>query len=240
MNLLLFIILGISSFAQSELRLAVASNFMKPMKAIKSAWEKSSEIKLTLIFGSSGKLYSQIIHGAPYDIFFSADQEKIDALVTTKIGYPKSRFTYAQGRLALWSATQTGISSETLNSSDIRKIAIANPKLAPYGVAAVEALKNLGLWNQLKSKLVYGESISQAYQFVYTKNADLGLLAYSQLATRNKEIWLLPQSLYEPVLQDAMIIKDSQASRNLIEFIQSEDILRLIESHGYLIKTKGI
>jgi len=240
MNLLLFIILGISSFAQSELRLAVASNFMKPMKAIKTVWEQSSEIKLTLIFGSSGKLYSQITHGAPYDIFFSADQEKIEALIRNKIGLLDSRFTYAQGQLALWSAKETELSSETLSSSRIRKIAIANPRLAPYGAAAAEALTKLGLWDHLKSKLVYGESISQAYQFVYTKNADLGLLAYSQLTEKLKEIWLLPQSLYEPVLQDAMIIKDSQASRNLIEFIQSEDILRLIESHGYLINTKGI
>lgn len=225
-----------------QVKVAVAANFTAPMKVLVENFEKSTGHKAELAFGSSGKFYSQITNGAPFDMFFSADQErpaKLDKKNGTVVG---SRFTYATGKLVLWSSKANFVDdkAEVLRTGDFAHISIANPKLAPYGAAAVETMKALGVFDKLEPKLVQGESISQAYNFIFTGNAELGFVALSQIYTGGKlksgSAWIVPDKLHTPIHQDAVILthgKDNKAAAALVEYLKTEPAKLVIRSFGY-------
>jgi molybdate transport system substrate-binding protein len=226
-----------------EATIAVASNFIKPMAALVKEFEVYSPYKLRVVYGSSGRLFAQISNGAPFDVFLSADSLKPARLIEDGYGVAGSQRTYAIGRLALWS-NKAGVSvknEDILSNGAFRAIAIANPRLAPYGLAAKQSLESMGLWEQLKSKLVQGENISQTYQFVFTANADVGFVSYSQLEIQNgaeaTNYWLIPSEYHEAITQDSVLLErgaDNKASLEFIEFLKSDSAIKLIESFGYL------
>jgi molybdate transport system substrate-binding protein len=221
---------------------AVASNFTDAMKDIAKQYEAESGNKVALTFGSSGKFFAQIQHGAPFQVFLSADQNKPDALEKAGFVVPNSRFTYAIGALALWSAKPDFIhdNNARLKSGDFNKLALANPKLAPYGIAATEVLENLGLTESTKSKWVMGENISQTYQFASTGNTDLGFVALSQIMSKGHikkgSSWIIPTDQYSPIRQDAVLLKsaeNSTAANGLLEYLRSDKARNIIHSYGY-------
>ena len=226
--------------AQS-LRLAVASNFKPVMVEVVRRFEAQSQFKVVAVYGASGKLYSQIVNGAPFDLFFSADKQKPRALVDAGKAYKESQFTYANGALALWClscAKQSPL--EVLKSGKPLTLAIANPKFAPYGVAAIEVVDNLDMDHQLFRRAT-GENISQAFQFVQTGNAKLGFVALSQVLSVKgvspKDFWVIPNTLYNPIEQVSVIIKHKKGkhpgAEPFFRFIQSPEIQALILSRGY-------
>jgi molybdate transport system substrate-binding protein len=225
--------------ATKPLHIAVASNFLATMQNLVEAYTRSSDITIRISAASSGKLYAQARHGAPYDIFFSADQDKIDKLIEAGLANDRYRITYAIGQLALWSrASQNEIApKQILTSGAYEKLAIANPKHAPYGMASVEVLDNLSL-TETQRKLIFAENINQCFQYTMTGNADLGFVALSQLKQKNRErYWLIPQALYTPIKQDAVILNKSQHTRSAIAFIQfiaSPAARNIISNYGYL------
>ena len=221
---------------------AVAANFISPMKAIVAEFEAATSHKIDLVFGSSGKLYAQITHGAPFDVFFSADQETPARLARDKLAIGDSQFTYALGALALWSADARRVDTDgkVLKTDDYQHLAIANPQLAPYGRAAMEVLTTLGLADTVADRLVQGENIAQAYQFVASGNAELGFVALSQVWTDDAfpvgSGWVIPATLYSPIRQDAVLLKrgrDNPAAIALIRFVNSAESRRIITSFGY-------
>lgn len=224
-----------------EIHAAVAANFTAAMNDIVAQFEKHSEHKVLLSFGSSGKIFAQIQNGAPFQIFLSADQEKPDALEKAGLTVPDSRFTYAVGALALWS-TKPGFANDDahLKNGDFNKLALANPKLAPYGAAAIEVLESLKLRQSTEPQWVMGENIAQAYQFVSAGNADLGFVALSQIMEKGtmKEgsSWIIPAELYSPIRQDAVLLKrakDSAGAKALLTYLRSEEARAIIHSYGY-------
>ena len=228
----------------NEIRIAVASNFYPTMKAIVEEFElenyESSKInKIVLIPGSSGKHYAQIINGAPFDIFFSADQVRPALLEEKGIVEYESRFTYALGKIVLWSPTNGLVDSEgqVLYDNNFRFLAIANPKIAPYGIATKETLVSMGLWKNMDKKLVRGENIAQAFQFINSGNAELGFVSFSQLMSPNFSLvgsfWEVPKSLYNPIEQQAVLLRDSLLGRNFMEFVQTDKALNIISKFGY-------
>lgn len=243
-RLLLLLILACASLRAyaEELTVAVASNFTAAMKDIAAAFERESGHRVKLAFGSSGKFYAQIQHGAPFQAFFSADQAKPMALERNGLAVPGSRFTYAVGALALWSVRKdlAREGSSVLKGSDFNKLALANPKLAPYGAAAVEVLRNLNLEQATRSRWVLGENIAQTYQFVASGNVDLGFVALSQVQRDGRiergSAWIVPAELYSPIRQDAVLLAagaDSPGTRALLQFVRGERGRAIIESHGY-------
>lgn len=220
----------------ATLKVAVASNFVPTMELLVAKFEQTSPHRILLSSGSSGKHYALIKHGAPYDLFFSADSARPIRLEQEKLVEGSSRFTYALGRLALWS-TQPSLLDNKQNAfthEKVMRIAIANPRLAPYGVAAQQVLESFDLWQEVHQKIVRGENVNQAYQFVDTGNAELGLVAFSQvLRSAGEDFWLLPSHLHKPIEQQAVIIKNSTAAQAFISFIQSPASLRLIRKQGY-------
>jgi len=213
-----------------DINVAVASNFTAPMKEIASLFEHASGHKVRLSFGASGKFYAQIKHGAPFHLFFSADQQKPAQLEREELIVPGSRFTYAVGQLALWSAQEGFIKAnpDRLLALQFNKLAIANPKLAPYGVAAIDVLEHLALIDRTKSRWVHGENIAQTYQFVSRGNADLGFVALSS--------WIIPEALYTPIKQDAVLLRsgeDSPAAQALLRFMKTEQAEAIMQSYGY-------
>ncbi len=226
--------------------IAVASNFTGAMKALINVFEESSTHKVKASYGSSGKIYAQIKHGAPFQLFFSADQAKPLALYQQGLTTEKP-FTYAFGALALWSSHADFQHNELnlLQSNDFNKLSFANPKLAPYGIAAREVLENLKLLQATQKKWVQGENIAQAYQFVGSGNADLGFVALSQV--KNKApYWLVPSKLYSPIRQDAVLLSAgssissgrNKAASAFLHFIRSEQSQAIIESFGYTAKRR--
>lgn len=239
--LLCFALFLPTAFAE-QITIAVASNFTAPMKEIINAYEQQHPHRIRAAFGSSGKFYAQIKHGAPYALFFSADQAKVSRLEGDGFVVPQTRFTYAKGTLVLWSSHQDFIhnSADVLAEEQFNKLALANPKLAPYGLAAEQVLDNLQLTSLTRSRWVQGENISQTYQFVRTANADLGFVALSQVMTNGKvqqgSHWLVPRHLYQPIKQDAALLtraKTSKAAQSFLTFIQSQTALRIISAYGY-------
>ena len=209
--------IGASETVADELKIAVATNFYPAMKKIAKRYELKTagstvQHKVILIPGSSGKHYAQIMNGAPFDIFFSADTERARLLEQEGKVIAGTRFTYAFGKLILWSSIDNYVDSkgEVLNKKDFRYLAIANPKLAPYGKSAEEALRSLKLWTHLKGRLVRGENIAQTFQFIASGNAKLGFVAYSQIMNPGLSIdgsfWEVPQSIYKPIEQQAVLI----------------------------------
>ena len=239
---LLFVAYATSLRAEQAL-VAVAANFSAPMQQIALAFQKDTGHQLKLSFGATGGIYAQIKNGGPFDVFLSADQLTPQKIEAEGLGVPQTRFTYATGQLVLWSK-QDGLvddKGQVLRSKNIQRIAFANPKLAPYGAAALEAMTQLGLLDELKPKLVQGDNIAQTYQFVSTQNAQLGFVALSQVFADGKITsgsgWVLPSSLYKPILQDAILLKngkDNSAAKALMLYIKGDKAKEMIKRFGYL------
>ena len=239
---LLFVAYATSLRAEQAL-VAVAANFSAPMQQIALAFQKDTGHQLKLSFGATGGIYAQIKNGGPFDVFLSADQLTPQKIEAEGLGVPQTRFTYATGQLVLWSK-QDGLvddKGQVLRSKNIQRIALAKPKLAPYGAAALEAMTQLGLLDELKPKLVQGDNIAQTYQFVSTQNAQLGFVALSQVFADGKITsgsgWVLPSSLYKPILQDAILLKngkDNSAAKALMLYIKGDKAKEMIKRFGYL------
>ncbi len=230
--------------AKAEIaRVAVAANFTAAAKNLVQEFESTTNHKIKLSFGSTGKIYAQISHGAPFDAFLSADSARPAQLIQQGLAEPSTQFTYAKGKLALYSRVlpinKVDI-SELLHGSDIEKIAIANPKTAPYGVATIEVLNAYQVHDTLKNKIVMGDSISQTFQFTYSKNVSLGFVSASQLIGRTKGYsQLLPAHTYQPIHQDAVLLTRSQnnpAAVAFLKFLKSEKAKHLIKLFGYTIE----
>jgi molybdate transport system substrate-binding protein len=226
-----------------EVRVAVASNFVSTMKILKSNFEHRTNYRIIIISGSSGKLYAQIQHGAPFDVFFSADQYRPTLLEKEKVAIKGSRFPYAEGRLTLWSPKGNFIQPDgktTLTQQSYTHLAIANPKTAPYGRAAEQTLRSLGLWENIKSRLVYGENIAQTFQFVSSQNAELGFVAHSQVLSSNIQQlgsrWDVPPTLHDPVIQEAVLLNQgatNTAALDFMEYMITPPAHAIIRQHGY-------
>ncbi len=226
----------------AEVTVAAAANFTAPMKQIAADFEKATGHKVLLSFGASGKFYAQIKNGAPFQLFLSADDEKPAQLEKDGLTVPGSRFTYAVGTLVLWSARPGFVDpkGEVLSKGTFNKLSIANPKLAPYGTAAVEVLTKQGLLAAVQPKLVQGENISQAYQFVSTGNADLGFVALSQVMQDGRissgSAWVVPDNLHSPIRQDAVLLlkgKGNQAAEGLANYLKTDKVKAVIRTYGY-------
>ena len=237
------IMLAIPAMA-AEVNVAVAANFTAPMKQIVAEFEKETGHKAVLSFGASGKFYAQIKNGAPFQLLLSADDEKPIQLVKDGLGVADSRFTYAIGTLVLWSpkAGFVDAKGDVLSKGLYNKLAIANPKLAPYGVAAMEVLTKQGLLSAITPKFVQGENISQTFQFVSTGNAELGFIALSQVMKDGKitsgSAWIVPGKRHTPIRQDAVLLsngKDNAAARALLGYLKSEKAKKIIRTYGYEI-----
>ena len=230
----------------NEIRVATASNFTEALKIIAQQFEKQSGQKVTVISGSTGKLYAQIKHGAPFDAFFSGDIKRAELLDKENIAVANSRFTYAIGKLVLWSPETDFVDKEgkVLKEKQYRYLAIANPKLAPYGKAAQELLHKLDLWDDLHGRIVRGENIGQTFQFVKSANARLGLIAYSQIKrpghTIEGSLWEIPETLYTPIKQQAVLLNDNESSRSFYAFVKSREAQHIIQSFGYSISITPI
>lgn len=222
-----------------ELRVAVASNFVSTLEALAEEFSRETSHEIILSPGSTGKLYSQILNGAPYEMYFSADEKRPALLEEQGLAISGSRFTYAIGRLVLWSSNPALVDPEgkILSSTKFKRLAIANPKLAPYGRAAQETLETMHLWDKVEPLLVRGENISQTLQFVSSGNAQLGLIARSQLAAPNGvsggSKWEVPAELHAPITQQAVIIRESGIARAFAEFLRSPAAHTIIMAHGY-------
>lgn len=226
----------------AEAQVAVAANFAEPMKAVAAVLEKTTGHTLQITVGATGRLYAQIKNGAPFDVLLSADTRAPAQLETDGLAQAGSRFTYATGKLVLWSADAAKVDGQgaVLKTGGFRKLAIANPKTAPYGAASMEVMDKLGLTAALTPKLVQGESIGQTYNFAYTGNAEIAFVAMSQVLEGGRlkggSMWVVPQNLYAPIQQDAVLLK--RAARNeaalaLMKLLQSPNIKDLIRSYGY-------
>jgi len=226
-----------------QILVATASNFRDTMEALVHRFEQKSGHSVVPIYGSTGKHYAQIINGAPYDAFFAADRSRPERLERDGAAVRGSRFTYAVGRLVLWSprAGYVDPKGEILRTGSYRHMAIANPDLAPYGVAAMEVLQHLGLWQEIQPRLVLGENIGQAFLFVRSGNAELGLVAWSQLLStasdREGSSWRVPETFYRPIEQQAVLISDKEAARAFMSFIHGAEADRIIQAHGYSTTT---
>lgn len=237
------LVLALAAAAQAgEVQVAVAANFAGPMGKIGEAFAAATGHTLKLSSGATGKFYTQIVGGAPFEVLLAADDETPKRLVAEGHALPGTRFTYAFGRLALWSAQPGFVDPQgaVLGSERVKHVAIANPKVAPYGAAAVAVIRARGLADKLTPKLVTGESIAQAYQFVATGNAELGFVALSQVVVPGRPVpgshWVVPASLHGEIRQDAVLLKAGEknpAARALLDFLQREPAKALIRESGY-------
>lgn len=240
-KLSLFLLLFVTTVHADELNIAVASNFKEAMEQIKLAFEKESKHKIVLSAGSSGKLYAQIKEKAPFDLFFSADNIYSNKLrFDDQLVMKGDTFIYAQGKLVLFSKNQKfpkNFDLKNLRKMKVKFLSMANSQLAPYGQAAEEVLKRLNLQDHFKGKIVLGENIAEAYHFVGTKNADVGFVALSQVLKENKEnYFIIPQTYYYPLLQEAVILSTTKkmlAAQEFFRFVKSQKIQDLIKTLGY-------
>lgn len=222
-----------------EVRIAVATNFSAAINALVAAFEAQSEHTVLVSTGSTGSHYAQIKNGAPFEAFFSADAERPERLERENVAVPGSRFRYAVGRLALWSPNAGYVDTEgrVLGTGNYRHLAIANPALAPYGAAAREVLRGRGLWDNVQARLVQGQDIGQAFSFVATGNAELGFVALAQIQRPGAEpegsYWLVPESLHEPIEQQAVLLRDTPGARAFVEFVKTEEARAIIRNYGY-------
>jgi molybdate transport system substrate-binding protein len=225
-----------------EVQVAVAANFTAPIQAIAKEFEADTGHKLVAAYGATGQFYTQIKNGAPFEVFLAADDTTPAKLEKEGDTVPGSRFTYAVGKLALWSAKEGYVDDKgaVLKANQYRHLSIADPKAAPYGLAATQVLAKLDLTDATKDKIVTGQNITQAYQFVSTGNAELGFVALSQVYKDGKvtsgSAWLVPADLHDPIKQDAVILtkgKDSAAARALVEYLKGPKAAAVIKSYGY-------
>ena len=237
---------GLTSIAASHaesVAVAVAANFHAPMETLVQEFETQNDHDVILISGSTGGLYAQIVNGAPYDVFIAADTRRPTLLATSGRGVARSQTTVAIGQLVLWSADRDLIDGQDLSllrDSNIRFLAIANPDLAPYGEAAREVLMAMELWEPWASRLVYGENIAQAYAMVATGNAEIGLIALAQVSAQTSAggYLLIPQALYEPLRQDAILLErgaGNAAAIALLEFLSTPKAKTVISGFGYQV-----
>lgn len=243
---ILFLALFCASAQAGEVLVAVASNFISPLKVIKARFEKESGHTMVLISGSTGKLFAQVKHGAPFDLLLAADAWRPRLLEEEGFTVRGSRFTYAVGRLTLWSENPNQIQkegAEIFQQQTFNHLAMANPKTAPYGRAALQVLKKMGIWDQVRGKVVQGENIGQAFQFVATGNAELGFVALSQTLDPKNKIkgsrWDVPPDLYDPIYQDLVLLKpghDNPAAQALVSFIRGPVARKIIADYGYFLK----
>ena len=225
-----------------DVQVAVAANFTAPIQAIANDFEKDTGHKLIAAYGATGQFYTQIKNGAPFEVFLAADDSTPEKLEKEGETVPGSRFTYAVGTLALWSAKDGYVDPEgqVLKEGTYQHLAIANPKAAPYGLAATQVLEKMGLTEKVKDKLVEGQNITQAYQFVSTGNAQLGFVALSQIYKDGKvssgSAWIIPEALHDPIKQDAVILKkgaNNPAAKALTEYLKGPKAAAMIKSFGY-------
>jgi len=234
-----------SGLRGEEVLVAVAANFAAPMTELAQRFERQSGHELQLSFGASGRFFAQISNGAPYQVFLSADQDKPRRLVDSGLALADSRFTYALGALVLWSAdAELDLSGpEVLRGSTYERLALANPRLAPYGQAAVEVLESLGLAEPSRSRWVMGENVAQTYQFVASGNASLGFVALSQVSAGGNLArgsgWLVPTHLHTPIRQDAVLLTraaDCAACRQFLDFLRTPEAAEVIRDFGYAVE----
>lgn len=227
-----------------EARVAVAANFETAAQALGRAFEARSADRVEFSFGATGALYAQIVNGAPFDAFFAADIERPRKLVERDLTTDDGRFTYALGRLVLWSKQSGLVDGEgaVLRGDGFKHLAIANPKLAPYGRAAQQTLAHMGLWQALQPRLVRGQSIAQAHRYVASGNAELGFVALSQVTRPDlPEVgsrWRVPAELYQPIEQQAVLLSDAPAATAFAAFSRSDIGRRIIRAHGYGLPDK--
>ncbi len=232
----------------AKARIAVASNFMKTAKLLVKEFQKQSPHRIILSAGSTGKLYAQIIHGAPFDLFLSADAARPEKLENTPYAVKGTRFTYALGNLILWTSEKNlnHKNHNILKSPDLKKLAIANPRTAPYGAAAIEVLKAMKLDARLKPKLVYGENISQTYQFIATGAVQAGFIAKSQTNaggglknSEKQQYWTVPEEMYAPIRQQAILLTKGQnnpAARAFMNYLKDQNAKAIIKQDGYSLE----
>ena len=221
---------------------AVASNFTAPMQKIAAQFEKDTGHKAELSFGATGKFYAQINNGAPFGVLLAADSTTPEKIAKEGKGDAASRLTYAIGKLVLWSKDPGYVDNKgkVLQKNDFRHIAIANPKVAPYGLAATQTLNKLGLLGAIQPKFVQGENIGQTYQFAATGNAQLGFVALSQVMEDGKiksgSAWIVPAEMHEPIRQDAILLnnaKDNEATKALMTYLKGDKARAIISAYGY-------
>ncbi len=224
-----------------EISVAVAANFTDATRDIVPLFEKATGHKVKVSFGSTGKLYAQIEHGAPFEVFLAADTRRPKRAESQGLAIDGSRFTYAMGKLALWSPkTDAFDNAETfLKNGQFNRVAMANPKTAPYGLAAEQVMEHIGVWKQLQPKLVRGDSIAQTFQFTATGNAEIGFVALSQVTAwkRSKGTqWAIPQGYYKPIEQQAVLLKkgaDNEAAKAFLDFLKGDEARAVITGYGY-------
>ena len=238
---LVLLLFGQASWSATVL-VAVAANFSKPMTEIVSQFEKATGHSAKLSFGSSGKFVSQLENGGPFEVLLSADEKGPEKLEQAGLTAPNTRFVYALGKLILWSATPNFVDDEgkILMTSNFKHLALADPKVAPYGAAAIDVLKKMKLLEKLQPLFVQGENIAQTYQFISTANAELGFLALSQVIESGKIVggssWIIPDNLHAPIRQSAVLMKkgaENPAARALIDYLKSIPALAIIKKYGY-------
>lgn len=234
--------LALASAQAAEVGVAVAANFSAPMQRIAAAFEQDTGHRAVLAYGSTGRFHAQIRNGAPFEILLAADDQTPARLEREGLGVAGSRFTYAIGRLVLWSRDPGLVDGQgaLLKSGRFRRIALADPKLAPYGAAALQVLQRLGLAGALAPKFVQGESIAQAHQFVATGNAELGFVAMAQVFAdgelKEGSAWVVPADLHAPIRQDALLLargRDNPAARALMSYLRSAKARAIIRAFGY-------
>ncbi|WP_024872955.1 molybdate ABC transporter substrate-binding protein [Tolumonas lignilytica] len=242
LTLALLVLLPSLSMAD-EVKVAVAANFQQPLEEIAKSFKQDTGNTLLISAGSTGKLFTQIQNGAPFEVMISADSKTPKKLVKSELALADTQFTYAKGQLVLWSADSTKVDAAgaVLKSASYSHLAVGNPKTAPYGAAAFEALDKLGLTSTVSAKLVQGENIMQVQQFVESGNAELGFVALSQVYKDGKitkgSAWIVPASLYSPLTQDAVLLKkgeDNPAATALLNYLKGNKAKSIMHSYGYL------
>ena len=230
---------GAGSALAAQIQVAVASNFTEPAKDIAAAFKAATGDEAVLSFGASGQFYTQITKGAPFEVFLSADADRPKKAESDGLAVPGTRFTYAIGRLVLFSKTPGLVDGKgaVLSSDRFAKLSIADPASAPYGVAAIKTLKTLGVYDKVQPKIVQGSSITQAYQFVATGAAELGFVALSQVINEaGGSRWLVPTNDHAPIDQEAVLLKtgaDNPAAKAFVAFLKSPTAVAIIKKYGY-------
>lgn len=232
----------VGSVQAADVTVAVAASFTRPMQQIAQQFERDTGFRVTLAFASTGRLYAQIKNGAPFDVLLSADERSPSRLSEAGDAVAGTQFTYAIGRLVLWSRDPNFVDAEgqILKTGSFSRLAIADPRLAPYGAAALEVMTRMGVWDALQPRIVYGENIAQAHQFIASQNAQLGFLAMAQVFADGRltegSAWVVPNTLHAPIRQDAVLLRRAQANPAaiaLMAYLKSDKALTIIRSFGY-------